>query len=55
MVGGPKLETECNGTVLGCIRVLRGSGGGVCEVTDPLAMVVCGNGDWGVSRYGRRG
>ena len=54
VVESPKLETECNSTVSGYIRVLRGRGG-FCGVTDPPAMVVCGNGDMGVSRHGRRG
>ena len=54
VVEGPKLETERDGTVSGSIRVLRGRGG-FCGVTDPPAMVVCGNGDLGVSRHGRRG
>ena len=54
VVGGPKLKTEHDGMVSGCIRVLRGRGG-FCGVTDPPAMVVCGNGDLGASRHGRRG
>ena len=54
VVGGPKLETERDGTVSGCIWVLRGRGG-FCGVTDPPAVVICGNGDLGVSRHGRRG
>ena len=49
--GNPKLETERDGSVSGCIGVLR-SRGGFCGVTDPPAMVICEGGDLGVSWYG---
>ena len=38
-VGGQKPETKCDGSVLGCIRVLRDTGG-FCEVKDPPAVVI---------------
>jgi hypothetical protein len=38
-VGGHKLETERDGLVSGCIRVLRG-GGGFCGVTESPIVVI---------------
>ena len=38
-VGGLKLETERDGSVLGCIGVL-GDRGGLCGLTDPPAVII---------------
>ena len=61
MMGGHTLTNASGGewlgvqnSVFGYIRVLRGRVG-FSGVTDPPAMGVCGTGDLGVNRYGRRG